>query len=178
MRRRTFMWSLPVIGSAGLLSLNGCGGGGDEETVAKRTGPSETGKPFMVKSAPLNPQNVHEVLASANDGDEVVAIGRVGGRVNPWVKGLAAFNFVDVSQVACNEIPEDPCPTPWDFCCAPDLKENRILVQVPDESGDPIAKDAKSMLGLLELDTLVISGKVSKDDNGNVILLLSQAFIK
>ncbi|MFL2869696.1 MAG: hypothetical protein ACJZ8O_03020 [Pirellulaceae bacterium] len=176
MRRRTFIWSLPVIGSAGLLSLNGCGGA--EETVAQRIGPSETGQPFIVKSAPSNPQNVHEVLANAKDGEEVVAVGRVGGRVNPWIEGLAAFNFVDVSQLACSELPGDPCPTPWDFCCAPDLKENRILVQVPDASGEPIAEDAKTMLGLMELDTLVISGKVLKDDNGNVILLLSQAFIK
>ena len=178
MRRRTFIWSLPVIGSAGLFSLNGCGGSGDEATVVKRTGPSEAGKPFIVNAAPLNPQNVHEVLANANDGEEVVAIGRVGGRVNPWVKGLAVFNFVDVSKLACNENCQESCPTPWDFCCVPDLKENRILVQVPDASGDPIAEDAKSMLGLLELDTLVISAKVSKDDNGNVILLLSQASIK
>ena len=88
MRRRTFIWSLPVIGSTGLFSLNGCGGSGDEATVVKRTGPSEAGKTFIVNAAPLNPQNVHEVLANANDGEEVVAIGRVGGRVNPWVKGM------------------------------------------------------------------------------------------
>ena len=176
MKRRTFIWSLPVISSAGLLALNGCGSEGEQ--TATRVGPSEAGKQFIASSAPANPKNVHDILANASDGEEIVAIGRVGGRVDPWVKGLAAFNFVDVSQIACTDIPEDPCPTPWDFCCAPDLAKNRILVQVPDATGEPIAEDAKSMLGLMELDTVVISGKVSKDDNGNVVLLLSQAFIK
>ena len=40
---------------------------------------------------------------------------RIGGRVNPWIKGTAAFPIVDRSLKPCNEIAGDTCKTPWDY---------------------------------------------------------------
>ncbi len=52
---------------------------------------------------------------------DVVVVGRIGGRVNPWVKGTAAFPIVDRSLKPCNEIEGDTCETPWDYCCEAEL---------------------------------------------------------
>ena len=62
----------------------------------------------------------HDVIAvrkDAKDRQEVVVVGRIGGRVNPWIKGAAAFSIVDRSLKPCNEIEGDTCKTPWDYCC-------------------------------------------------------------
>jgi hypothetical protein len=122
---------------------------------------------------------VTDVRASAADGEKVVVVGRIGGDVNPWVEGRAAFTIVDLSLQACSDIPGDSCPTPWDYCCATDgLKTGSILVKVVDEGGQLVADDARTLLGVGELDTLVVEGTVQKGEEGHATLLASHVFVR
>ena len=118
--------------------------------------------------------------ADAQDGDKVVVVGRIGGDVNPWVKGRAAFSLVDNSIRACSDIPGDSCPTPWDYCCETDkLKTGKDSGEGSSMTGGQlIASDARELLGVGELDTLVVEGTVQKGEDGNAVLLATGVYVK
>jgi hypothetical protein len=159
-------WKL--VGLAAVL-LAGCG--------STETG-SPDGSKYLLSSEPAGAQDVKAVLESAQDGDDVIVVGRVGGEANPWIDGLAAFRIADLSLTPCNELKGDNCPMPWDYCCEPDVAANRTLVKVIDESGGIVASGAKQLLELEELQTVVVQGKASRDDNGNVSVLATGVFVR
>jgi hypothetical protein len=136
-----------------------------------------TNNKFLLKEEPKDAADVLAVRKNAKDQEEVVVVGRVGGRVNPWVKGSAVFSIVDRSLKPCNEIPGDTCETPWDYCCATDLPKATLMVMVMDEQGKILKKDARELLGVKELDTVVIRGTAKRDKAGNVSILASKMFV-
>ena len=103
------------------------------------------------------PKDAADVIAlrkDAKDKQDVVVVGRIGGRPNPWIKGAAAFSIVDRSLKPCNEIEGDTCKTPWDYCCEADLPKATVLVMFVDDEGKIVKQDARELLGVKELDTL------------------------
>lgn len=139
--------------------------------------PKSVDKALLLEKAPQRAAEVGAIRKDAKDGQEVVVVGRVGGRVSPWVKNAAAFSIVDRSMKACNERPGDTCPTPWDFCCEADLPKFTLLVLVQDADGKLIKKDARELLGLKELDTVFVQGKAKRDKTGNVTLVASKFYV-
>lgn len=135
------------------------------------------GKKYLLEKPPERPQEVLAIRKDAKDQQEVVVVGRIGGRHNPWVKGAAAFSIVDRSLKPCNEIEGDTCKTPWDYCCETDLPKSTLLVMVYDADAKPVKKDARELLGVKELDTVVIQGKAKRDKAGNVTILAAKMFI-
>lgn len=126
------------------------------------------------------PKDAHDVIAvrkDVEDKQDVVVVGRIGGRPNPWIKGTAAFSIVDRSLKPCNEIEGDTCKTPWDYCCESDLPKATVLVMFVDEEGKIVKQDARELLGVKELDTLTIVGKAKRDKAGNVTVLASKVFV-
>jgi hypothetical protein len=131
----------------------------------------------MLKDEPKGAADVLAIRKDAKDQQDVVVVGRIGGRVNPWVKGSAVFSIVDRSLKPCNEIPGDTCQTPWDYCCEADLPKATVLVMVMDEHGKILKTDARELLGVKELDTIVIRGKAKRDKAGNISILASKMFV-
>jgi hypothetical protein len=126
------------------------------------------------------PKDAHDVIAlrkEAEDQQDVVVVGRIGGRPNPWIKGTAAFSIVDRSLKPCNEIEGDTCKTPWDYCCESNLPKATVLVMFVDEDGKIVKQDARELLGVKELDTLTIVGKAKRDKAGNVTVMASKVFV-
>jgi hypothetical protein len=132
----------------------------------------------MLSAEPAAGKNVAEARKSAVDADEVVVVGRIGGSTDPWLEGMAAFSIVDPSLKACNEIPGDACPTPWDYCCEANRKEFSALVKVVDENGKVVPTDARKLLALKELDTVVVRGKAQRDEAGNLTILASGIHVR
>jgi hypothetical protein len=147
------------------------------QSLATESSPKTVDKKFLLEKAPQRAAEVAVTRKDAKDGQEVVVVGRVGGRKSPWVKNAAAFSIVDRSMKACNERPGDTCPTPWDFCCEADLPKSTLLVLVQDADGKLIKKDARELLGLKELDTVFIQGKAKRDKTGNVTLVADKFFV-
>ena len=52
------------------------------------------------------------------------------------------------------------------------------LVKVVDEDGSLVKADAKGLLDVKELSTVVIKGKAQRDDAGNLTVLASGVFVK
>jgi len=168
---------LVVFVFLGLTSMLGCAEQSPPPTAA--TGSSNESSEYLLDSEPAGAQDVIAVRESAEDGDEVLVVGRIGGSGNPWIEGRAAFSIVDGSLRACSDIPGDECATPWDYCCETDkLPQATALVKVVDPSGSLVASDARDLLNVEELSTVVVQGKASRDDSGNLTVLASGVYVK
>lgn len=137
------------------------------------------GSKFILASEPKGGKDVIQVRQAAKEGEEIVIVGRIGGSESPWVNGRAAFSIVDPSLKACSDIPGDACKTPWDYCCETDkLPKSTALVQFVDESGSPVKSDARELLNVKELQTVVISGKAKRDPEGNLTVQAKKMYVR
>ena len=137
------------------------------------------GSAYLLNEEPAGAQEVIAARESAADGDDVAVVGRIGGGKNPWVEGQAAFTLVDNSLKACSDIPGDKCPVPWDYCCeTPKLPTSTALVKVVDDNGDLVKADARKLLGVTELSTVVVEGKAQRDEEGNMTVLARHVYVK
>lgn len=172
-----------LAAAAFLAALVGCAQ--DQPAAPNDAAPSATsaasaadGAKFLLAAEPAGAQSVLDIRATIHDQDEVVVAGRIGGAVNPWVSDVVAFTIVDASVKACGETEDDACPTPWDFCCEPGLSKKKLAIEFVDEQGAIIEGDAKTLLGVEELDSVVIRGKARRDDAGNVTILATGVYVK
>ena len=104
--------------------------------------------------------------------------GRIGGDVDPWVKGRATFLIADHSLKACSENEGDNCPTPWDFCCEAGIAESKATVKIVDDAGETVPTDARELLGVKELATVTIRGQAKRDEAGNLTVLATKVYVK
>ena len=68
---------------------------------------------------------------------------------------------------------------PWDYCCETDrLPEATALVKVIDESGELVAVDTRELLGVKELQTVIVQGKAQRDEAGNLTILATGMYVR
>ncbi len=140
---------------------------------------SVDGEKFLLTAEPDGAEDVIRVREVAKDDDAVVIVGRIGGSANPWIEGRAAFSIVDGSLKACSDIPGDSCKKPWDYCCETlKLPTSTAFVKVVDENGDVVKADARELLKIKELSTVVVQGKAKRDDAGNLTVLATGVYVK
>lgn len=163
--------------SAGLLAI-GCEKPVATGPAAPTTTSAPAGSAYLLSAAPAGAIGIIEAREATQDGEPVVVVGRIGGSVDPWVEGLAAFSLVDLSLKSCSDIEGDTCPTPWDYCCESNVAASQTLVKVVDESGSIIEADAQEYLGLKPLHTLVVQGTAQRDESGNLTILASRIFVQ
>lgn len=162
---------------SGLLLLSGCA---DEvELPSSSSGPAVDGSQFLLSADPGDATEVIQTRKEASDGDDVVLVGRIGGSADPWINGRAAFSIVDNSLRACSDIPGDECEKPWDYCCETHkLPTSTALIKVVDADGELVKADAKDLLAVTELSTVVVKGKARRDEAGNLTVLATGVFVK
>lgn len=137
---------------------------------------SAAGAEILLHEQPADAKPVADVRESAEDGVDVTILGRIGGGENPWVDGRAAFTIVDPKIEPCH--PSEGCPTPWDYCCSTDrLPKNRAMIKVVDAAGGTVEQDARKLLGVKELQTVVVKGKAKRDEAGNLTVLANGVFV-
>jgi hypothetical protein len=156
------------------LTIAGCARPGDP---AAQGGPaSPSGADYLLAEKPADAQPVGAARQSEDGGEEVAVEGRIGGSEAPFVDGIAAFTIVDPAVPYC--MPEEGCPTPWDYCCQTDkLKDNSALVKIVGPDGRPLAQDARDLLGVKELARVVVRGKAQRDANGNMTVLAEKVHV-
>lgn len=165
---------------SGLTGMAGCSQQADSSAGSPSAAvPVIDGAPFVLNSEPAGAEAVIKVRETAEDGDDVVVTGRIGGSENPWIESLAAFSIVDESLKACSDIEGDQCPIPWDYCCElGKLPTSTALVKVVDSDGQLVKADARQLLNVKELSTVVVTGKAQRDDAGNLTVLATGVFLK
>ena len=140
---------------------------------------SAVGAKYLVDSEPADARPVAEALG-ADDQAEITVVGRIGGEKNPWIDDMAAFTIVDPSLKACSDIPGDNCPEPWDYCCesSETMKTHSVAVKFTDEKGSVVAADARKLFGVEPLQTVVIRGKLQKDDSGKTAVIAEKMYVR
>lgn len=136
------------------------------------------GTKYILDEEPAAAADVIRVRDEAQDNDDILIVGRIGGNVDPWVKGRAAFSIVDNSLRACTDIPGDTCPTPWDYCCEGNLSTGMALVKFVDDQGNLLQADARELLHVKELSTVVVQGTAKRDEAGNLTVLASGIYVR
>lgn len=97
-----------------LLGVVGCSQ--ETSTTSSPEIPAVDGSKYLLTKEPEGVTDVIQVRKEAQDQDEVVIVGRIGGSENPWIDGRAAFSIVDTSLKSCADCGSDDCPKPWDYC--------------------------------------------------------------
>ncbi len=152
---------------------------GGPNAIEAPVAPAPEGEQYVLGDAPAEFLNVIEARETTKNEDEVVVFGQIGGSHEPWVEGRAIFTIVDDSLKSCDEIHGDSCPTPWDYCCeTPKLKTATALVKIVDEKGNAIETDARKLLGVRELTSVIVKGKAQRDDAGNLTILTTGLFVQ
>jgi len=145
---------------------------------ASATHPAVDGCVYLLTDEPEDAKDVIAVREAAADGEEVLVVGRIGGSENPWIDGRAAFSIVDNSLKACSDIPGDTCAKPWDYCCeTPSLPSSTALIKVVDQNGELVGADARELLNVKELSTVVVRGKAERDESGNFTVLATGVYV-
>jgi hypothetical protein len=171
----TRIWSLLGM-SLAVAGLAGCGGAPDtsRSSAADR---SDSAARYVADVEPSGAVPVGEARRSVSNADDAVIVGRIGGSAHPFVDGLAAFTIVDPKVPHCAA--DEGCPTPWDYCCTQDQVQDSIaMVKVVDDQDTVIAEDARQLLGVEPLDTLVVQGEAQRDEEGNLTLLADRVFVR
>ncbi len=173
MRSRNFICTLLAV----LVLAGGCNR--QPVTTTRESEETSPDRSYLATVEPDHPRGIMEVRETAQDGESVVVVGRIGGSENPWVEGRAAFSLVDQALQACSDKEGDECKMPWDYCCETDrLPKATLLVKLVDDSGQLVKQDARQLLGVQELQTLVVKGTAQRDDAGNVTVSARQVFVR
>ena len=136
------------------------------------------GDKYLLAEEPDDAVGVIEARETANNGDPLVIVGRIGGSDKPWVEGRAAFMLLDASMaVVANGTESAEGEVCLEDCCADERAECTTLVKVVD-NGTLVAADSRQLLGLKENDFVVVRGKASKDESGNFTVLADGVFVR
>ena len=155
-----------------LIGVVGCSG-----SNSTSNGPSPAAASFLVNEEPAGAIGVGEARKSSMGDGEIVVVGRIGGSEKPFIDGMAAFTIVDPKVAPC--APEEGCPTPWDYCCGQnDVKENIATIKLTDAAGKPLAQDARALLGVKELATVVVRGTAKRSEDGNLSVVAKQVYVR
>ncbi|EMI19880.1 signal peptide protein [Rhodopirellula maiorica SM1] len=147
------------------------------ETAATQDGNAAEQSQFISATEPEGAMAVGDARQSVEDDQSVTLVGLIGGSSKPFVEGLAAFTIVDAKVPYC--APDEGCPTPWDYCCETNaVKDNIATVKVVDENGKPVASDARELLNVKELSTVVVQGTAKRDDQGNLTVAASKVYVR
>ena len=154
----------------------GCGQANDAAPSARGETAAATNANFVLAEKPTDAQGVAAARESSEDAEQVTVTGRIGGSAAPFVDGIAAFTIVDPALAPCSAA--EGCPTPWDYCCDTHLlKDNMATVKVVDADAAVVAQDARQLLGVEELATVVVVGKAERDESGNLTILADKVHV-
>src|SRR6056297_2394805 len=162
----------------GLLTLaTGCA---DKPVAGTGGTPQEPGVDAVSYLAEREPEGaipVGQARQGVKDQQPITVVGLIGGSTAPFVDGLAAFTIFrpKVPHLPAGE----GCPTPWDYCCRQDeVKQNIATVKLVDANGQPVNQDARALLGVQELSTVVVEGQAQRDEAGNLSVAAERVFVK
>ena len=180
MSRKTLL----ILGLTALSTMfTGCDEGGGNTTASNDVGPTQATIPaaFFTTERPTEVADLIQIKPTAAVGDSVTFLARVGGRVEPFVDGLAIFTVADPSLLSCELMgEEDHCPLPWDYCCEDSngITAGSATIRLAGSAGDPIAANAEGAGGLEPLKFVVVEGVVNeRNDEGLFVIDATQIWV-
>ncbi len=167
--------------TTGLLLTSACKKDEAAPAAVAQTSATPLPSSLFVNEAPPNARAVGELKADAQATGEVVVFGRIGGRAEPFVDGMAAFILADRSMKQCNELHGDTCKKPWDYCCEPreSLAAKTATIQIVDAHGTPLRTAAQGQHGLTPMAEVTIAGTIlPRPDTSVLVINASKIYVK
>ncbi len=156
------------------MALFGCGDAQTQESNGTAQTAINAPTDLFTNSRPPDAPGLAEVKKSASKGDAIRFMGRVGGKVEPFVSSSAVFVVADPSLISCELMgEEDHCAVPWDYCCedADDVRNGIGTVRIVDGNGRPLRGSAENMGGLSPSKFVLIEGVLQdRNDEGLFIV--------
>ena len=153
-----------------VLSLTGCGA-----SISVPTASSKADSNLILNTEPSGAKDVLDIREKAKDLDPVVVLGRVGGGVQPWIEGRAAFIIVDERVVpSCKD---EHCDANCKQC-AQELASATTMIKFVDSQGKVLPVDSRELLGIKEQQTVVVRGVASRDKSGNLAIKADGIFVR
>ncbi len=162
---------LASLAALGLAALGGCSGGdGAEEGAAGDGGSTMASSDVLLAAMPDDVVDIATAKPGLAEGETVALRGRIGGTRAPMTGESGTFIMMDLGPKYC--LPDEGCPTPWDYCCTPgDVKvASNATVQLVAADGTPLAADFAA-LGLEPLDEVVVVGTVGPRPDPGVLVV-------
>lgn len=152
----------------------GCGGSHVAESPAAASGgqePLDTAQ-YVLNEEPVGAVGVMAAREESQNMDEIVVVGRIGGRKDPWIDGRAAFMVIDAAMtIVADSEDSGEDQVCMDDCCASLRAECTTLVKIVDDGGTPLAIDAREVLGADVNDMVVVKGVVQRDEDGGTFTI-------
>jgi hypothetical protein len=157
------------------LALVPCACSGDDAPAAPS---SDLPERYLLVAEPASAQPVGAAHESAEDGEHVVVVGRVGGSADAFVSGVAAFTIVDPALDTC-EGDGSGCPTPWDYCCEEPSSLAAHTATVEFRDGETLLTSSpRGFHGLDHLATVVVEGTAKRDAQGNLTVVADGVHVR
>lgn len=129
---------------------------------------------YILTEEPDGATGVIAARKDAQDGDEIVLLGRIGGSKKPWIDGRSAFMLIDASRMVVGDGEESAegelC---LDDCCASLRAECTTLVKIVDEKGSVLSIDARDLLQAQVNDLVVVRGHVERDEEQGSFVVIA-----
>lgn len=126
---------------------------------------------YLLADEPTETSGVIQFRDESKDGQVVHVRGLIGGGLKPWVEGRAAFLLVDEElDIACVE---PDCPS-----CRAELTAASTMVKFVDDQGQPIKIDARKLLGVKDLQSVIVRGLAKRDEAGNASIVADGIFLR
>ena len=161
--------SRPVVLLALVTGLLLIGCGKEADPTPKADPGALIPESYWAASAPQGALPVGQAKREGQVGETLV----LSGRVKDFVPGRAMFTLTDSSLQPCSANEADSCETPWDYCCVESdvIAANTVSVVIRDEAGRPLKAGLAGFHGLDHLQEITVTGKLQRDDQGNVTLV-------
>lgn len=167
------IFSKPILG----VLLLSCASLGCSDSSADISKTVSTAHPeFQLSQEPSDPLEVLDAKERAQDGEPIVVVGRLGGGVEAWIEGRAAFLLADTRILPACEVDEqceDGCKS-----CSEEMMAACTMVKFLDGDGKVLPVDARTLLGLKDQEIVVVQGTAKRDQAGNVSIAGNGIFIR
>jgi len=142
--------------------------------VARQGAATTPDATYLLTTKPTEVRGVAQACQEC-ENDELIAVeGRIGGVKKPFVDGIAAFTLIDTKLNWCAD--SEGSATPWDYCCS-DKTGKLAAVTIIGSDDQPVAKNARELLGVKELSKVVVHGAAKRDDQGNLTILAKKVYV-
>lgn len=154
---------------------SGCGASStasrDPSKITKTSPVASDSKRYVLSEEPSKATGVVQFRDESKDGQIVCVRGLIGGGLKPWVDGRAAFVLVDEElDIACAE---PDCPS-----CRAELAAASTMVKFVDDQGQPLQTDARKLLGVKDMQSVVVRGLAKRDGAGNASIVANGIFLR
>ena len=167
--------------TATALLFTACGGSEEKVTApdeeAASTNPAEF-ESLVTTTAPEGALGVVDARAAAKPGEPIVLRGKVGGKMQPISNSAAILVLADLTAItSCDDMPDDPCKTPWDYCCEIPSKiaASTATIQVKGDDDKLVRSSLRGVGDLKELSHLVVSGTVDDASTADALLVNAES---